>query len=353
MAKKILLFILLFLFIFLTGCNKTYTNSIGIKEKQTNEFVSLPYEEFINKVDPNTSSSGKGKILYPIKIKYINENISYVIKSSFSSSYEYDIINKGYYDEVDRTVYKYNEKKEEVIFFSVPGSSQLLYEYYGNLYVDIIIKESEKIVGYCLLQLDYDFASTVNGKILKQVYFPNVIKKDITILEESVNYLLNENKEKISIKNIKEQETDKFFYVLDYIYQGCCLNIKEFNVDRTYLIYSDDTSLSLDYNICEIKIKQVNEEKGISFIFRDKELQKTINHIYNIIIKENDCIIGYAVIKLHYMNELHEKYYYDGVYIDILCQYEFINLQYPSGSQFKPNITEELVRELIDSKNFQ
>ena len=29
----------------------------------------------------------------------------------------------------------------------------------------------------------------------------------------------------------------------------------------------------------------------------------------------------------HYVNELNGNYYYDGVYIDILCQYEFTYLK--------------------------
>ena len=75
--------------------------------------------------------------------------------------------------------FKYNNKSEEIIYFAVPVDSQIYYEYYGNLYVDIVIKENNKTIGYCLIKLDYDFESTVNGKIIKQAYFPDFIKKDL------------------------------------------------------------------------------------------------------------------------------------------------------------------------------
>lgn len=355
--KKVLLFIFLLSFLTLTGCSYSSNNSIGIKEKQTKEFVSLPYEEFIYERSPHLSSTPRHDIPFPIQLNYPNENISYSIKSNFGvvvvNEYKnsYDLIS--YVDENYKIEFKYNNKSEEIIYFAVPVNSQIYYEYYGNLYVDIVIKENNKTIGYCLIKLDYDFESTVNGKIIKQAYFPDFIKKDFTILDESTVFLLNENKEPISIENIQKIETDRFFEKLDYVDQYLrFLKYKENNVDRTYIIYNED-SLSIDYNIVEIEFSHSNKKSGISFIFEDRKSIENINEIYNIIIKENNRIVGYAIIKMFYVEAKKENNYRAGVYHDILCQYEFPSIISYNNCELKQYITEELVREIIKNKNIK
>ena len=86
------IYLLLFLLLLLAGCNNKEINSIGIKEKQTDKFVSIPCEKVSFSYVPGTVHYSPIYISFPITVHYLNENISYLIKSDFSSAYTYDYI---------------------------------------------------------------------------------------------------------------------------------------------------------------------------------------------------------------------------------------------------------------------
>lgn len=357
---KMVILIIILTFLFL-GCNtNTSTNIIGIKEKETNEFINLPFEEFTFNYIAGSSIYGPTSIQYPIQVNFPNENISYEIKSKFSTAYTLDYVEGDPGDTIyNKTIYKYNGNEEETINFNISTICEFLHQYYGDLYIDIIIKEKDKIVGYTLIKIEYELYdfTMFHGKIIKQVYFPDVIEKDIVILEESIDYLLNKQRDPIKVSDIKEIETDRFFYVAEYFNQGGLaperLHVKDDNIDRTYTIYTNNKSLSQDFNISEIEFHSLSEISYINIINIQRALLKDINMICNIIIKEKNEIIGYAVIKIYYKEFiLNEWPYSDGIFIDILGQYEFPVYEF-KGKQLKQNITDELVREMIKSKKFE
>ena len=81
------------------------------KEKQTDKFVSIPCEKVSFSYIPGTVHYSPIYISFPITVHYLNENISYLIKSDFSSAYTYDYINYDSQISFDRTIYKYNKKE--------------------------------------------------------------------------------------------------------------------------------------------------------------------------------------------------------------------------------------------------
>ena len=175
--KKILInFLIILSVIILSGCNlsKTNVNQLGLKEKETTGYVKVNYP---------TLTGGMNSIPWsvPLEFNFDKETIAY----------EFIVYKDNDFEQKELIKLVYNGKEKQSISFRSNVS------YINMTYVNIIIYEESRIIGYAIISSDYNLSFGRKYTFIeKQVLFPEVIRnqKEVSrdLLIELIKY---QNKE--------------------------------------------------------------------------------------------------------------------------------------------------------------
>ena len=342
MKKTSMMIILLLLIsIILVGCN-TNKNQYGIKEKETDEYISVYTNE-----DDLWYLQG----VY-LQLNFLNENVSYDV---YSKNGEFG------YDYGNHFVFNYDNKDSEELRWS--GGDDF---HYKTFYIDVIIMENNSIIGYAVVKINYNEVTRHEVSMIKQVIFPNAINKKIELTEKFVRLLIEENKQYVTdINEINEENTDEFVSLLQnkmritpIEYKDSIEGVKlqdflQLNFVNDDYVYNVKTKEGLlDYRFTNVKEKSyVSRHSTLSHmisIYWDIPYEDEINDIKNVpltyvdvIVYEGDSIVGYAVIKIEKTGVTDNKLV--NIYsFTIIKQVKFPNEYYDYQ-----NVTKEQVEQLI------
>lgn len=175
--KKILInFLIILSVIILSGCNvsKTNVNQLGLKEKETTGYVKVNYP---------TITGGFNSIAWsvPVEFNFDEETIAY----------EFIVYKDNDFEQKELIKLVYNGKEKQSISFRSNVS------YINMTYVNVIIYEESRIIGYAIISSDYNVSLGRKYTFIeKQVLFPEVIRnqKEVSrdLLIELIKY---QNKE--------------------------------------------------------------------------------------------------------------------------------------------------------------
>lgn len=327
--KKIIILLLIFILPFiLIGCNtKTTTNILGIKEKQTNDYISLPVESYVAEYD--------SILRYPIQLNFINENITFEMKSSHGVFERFDNIA------IQQSIIKFsfNKEKNEIIYL-YPMSK---IDENNGCFIDVIIRENDNIIGYSIIKVYETNDITIKGELIKNVIFPDALKNKIIVLEESINYLSSQVKPQNNINDIYQEETDDFISIY-HVYYDFTFFILNNNMKKNMscLIYDFKYSLFENHNVTEYKYYYNEKNEYLSYTY-DPEKIKEEDQYFAVIFIEREEICGYSIIKISYDEENNKAL------ADIIVQMQFPNI-YDGHYYIKQNISKEEVKLLIENK---
>lgn len=175
--KKILInFLIILSVIILSGCNvsKTNVNQLGLKEKETTGYVKVNYP---------TITGGFNSIAWsvPVEFNFDEETIAY----------EFIVYKDNDFEQKELIKLVYNGKEKQSISFRSNVS------YINMTYVNIIIYEESRIIGYAIISSDYNVSLGRKYTFIeKQVLFPEVIRNQKEVSRELLIELIKyQNKE--------------------------------------------------------------------------------------------------------------------------------------------------------------
>ena len=342
MKKTSMMIILLLLIsIILVGCN-TNKNQYGIKEKETDEYIS---------VYTNEDDLWYWQGVY-LKLNFLNENISYDVYSK----------NGEFSDYSDHYVVTYDNKDSVELRWL--GSN----DFYSKIfYIDVIIMENYSIIGYAVVKINYNEVTRHEVSIIKQVIFPDAINKKIELTEKFVRLLIEENKQYITdINEINEENTDDFVSLLQnkmritpIEYKDSIEGVKlpdflQLNfVNDDYVFNIKTKEGLLDYRFTNVKEKSYDSYSSRSnkiSIYWDIPYEDEINDIKNVpltyvdvIVYEGDSIVGYAVIKIEKTGVGEHKL--ENIYTFTIIK----QVKFPNKYNDYQNVTKEQVEQLIEN----
>ena len=332
---------LLLISIILVGCN-TNKNQYGIKEKETDEYIS---------VYTNDDDRWYWQGVY-LNLKFLNENISYDVYSKngeFGSGYG------------NHFVFNYDNKDSVELRWS--GGDHFHYKIF---YIEVIIMEKNSIIGYAVVKINYNIETRHEVSMIKQVIFPDAINKKIELTEQIVKVLIEENKQYVNdINEINEEKTDEFVSLLgnerrigpiEYMNSIEGVELRDFlqlnfvNDDYVYNIKTKEGLL--DYRFTNVKEKSYDSYSSGSnriSIYWNIPYEDEINDIKNVpltyvdvIVYEGDSIVGYAVIKI-------EKTGVSEIKLVNIYTFTIIKqVKFPNKYNDYQNVTKEQVEQLIE-----
>lgn len=333
---------LLLISIILVGCN-TNKNQYGIKEKETDEYISV----YIN-----DDATWFFQCVF-LKMNFLNKNISYdVYSKNGESENNYSNHYVVTYDNKDSVELSWREADDF---------------HYKTFYIDVIIMEYDSIIGYAVVKVNCSDEPRFQTSIIKQVIFPDAINKKIELTEKFVRLLIEENKQYITdINEINEEKTDEFVSLLgnerrigpiEYMNSIEGVELRDFlqlnfvNDDYVYNIKTEEGLL--DYRFTNVKEKSyVSRHSTLSHmisIYWDIPYEDEINDIKNVpltyvdvIVYEGDSIVGYAVIKI-------EKTGVSEIKLVNIYTFTIIKqVKFPNKYNDYQNVTKEQVEQLIE-----
>lgn len=338
---SMMIIFLLLISIILVGCN-TNKNQYGIKEKETDEYIS---------VYTNDDATWFFQCVF-LKMNFLNENISYDV---YAKKGEFG------YDYGNHFVFTYDNKDSVELCWS--GGDDF---HYKTFYIDVIIMEYDSIIGYAVVKVNCSDEPRFQTSIIKQIIFPDAINKKIELTEKFVRLLIEENKQYIiDINEINEEKTDEFVSLLgnerrigpiEYMNSIEGVELRDFlqlnfvNDDYVYNIKTKEGLL--DYRFTNVKEKSYDSYSSRTnriSIYWDIPYEDEINDIKNVpltyvdvIVYEGDSIVGYAVIKI-------EKTGVSEIKLVNIYTFTIIKqVKFPNKYNDYQNVTKEQVEQLIE-----
>ena len=337
---SMMIIFLLLISIILVGCN-TNKNQYGIKEKETDEYISV----YIN-----DDATWFFQCVF-LKMNFLNENISYDVYSKNGES-ENDYSN--------HYVVTYDNKDSVELFWRAADDF-----HYKTFYIDVIIMEYDSIIGYAVVKVNCSDEPRFQTSIIKQVIFPDAINKKIELTEKFVRLLIEENKQYITdINEINEENTDDFVSLpgnerrispIEYKDSIEGVKLRDFlqlnfvNDDYVYNIRTDEGLLYHRFtNVKEMSYNTYSSRTNKISIYWDIPYEDEINDIKNVpltyvdvIVYEGDSIVGYAVIKIE------KTGFTDNKLVNIYSLTIIKQVKFPNKYNNYQNITKEQVEQLI------
>lgn len=300
--RKILLPLLLFILIFLIGCNKKVYNSLGLEVIETTNYVRIDKEIVDLRVASSNYDCG---IIFLI---FENENISFDVNGiDHIISVGNDKNNNGF-DGFTEISLNYLGIKEQIIKVSIDTVLE-------TSFMDIIIRENGFIIGYSIIRLDIDKKEqNCKMSVFKTIIFPKLKKQKIVLTKNIVNQLIEEEKSKLQLNNIIcEFDANIVRLHINTIWKETItkknyeININDYYKQYKFSIYLDYGSLSSSQD--GIKVGTLGNSYGGSetsninfYIFPKQDDAGNYCQVpdfkITILVKDQSEIIGYVIIEV-------------------------------------------------------
>jgi hypothetical protein len=315
----------------LVGCNfKVSTNELGIKEKQTNEYVNLSLDTY--------TAEYNSVLRFPIVLNFLKESLTFEVKKFYGGLGLHDglsLSGEAYLK------YSYNGSNKETIYF-YPDFGYKPSEQANQYFVDIILRDNEKIIGYSIIQFIKVNKNTLQGNFVKNVVFPDAIKGKIVVLEDSINYLLSLTKPIQSIDEIYQEETN-IYLKINFVYKDyTTLTFYRSTYNMSRICYSFQQSFSEKHKVCEYEFFYNGSTEPVAFEYGFDNLKNEDQYCV-FIFKQGNEICGYAIIKVSY-DSVNDK-----PNSEIITQINFPDKPF-QGWYVRQKITKEEVMLLVDNK---